>query len=66
MFGLYLSMWKSFGQFGLSFTCGLGCCYMKSKVGIWIGSSMVALIKATSVTCYHFHLISEMSFPTSN
>lgn len=65
-FDLYLSMWKSFDQLGLSLTCRLGCCYMKSKVGIWIRSSMVALLKATSVTCYDFHLTSDTSFPTSN
>lgn len=64
-FGLCLSMCKSFDQFGLSLTCGLGYCYMKSKVGIWI-SSMVALLKAASVTCYHFHPTCDMSFPTSN
>lgn len=50
----------------LSLTCGFDCCYMKSKVGTWLRSSMVALLEATSVTCDHFHLPSDMSFPTSN
>lgn len=65
-FGLYLSTWKSFDEFGLSLTYGLGCCFRKSKVGLWIRSSMVAWLKATSVTCYHFDVTSDMSFPTSN
>lgn len=64
--GSYLSKWKPFDWFGLLLTCGLGCCFVKSKLGIWIRSSMVALVKATSVTCNHFHLTSHMSFHSSN
>jgi len=66
VFGMYLSMWKSFDQFGLSLTYGLDCCYMKSKVGKWMRNSVVALLKATCVTCYHFHLTSDTLVPTSN